>query len=90
MKVIGKDTTSSELKRQGAGEWTDWLLEGVQPLVLETTKALGPHSPTRSLLGKAITLMEQEAEFEPILCTPYPTESGKQLVYAGSNLSHCY
>ena len=72
MKVIGKDTTSSELKRQEAGEWTDWLLEGVQPFVLETTKALGPHSPTSSLLGKAVTLMEQEAEFEPILCTLAP------------------
>lgn len=31
----------------------------------------GPGSPHRpsSLLGKAVTLMEREAEFEPILCT---------------------
>lgn len=88
MKVNGKDTTSSELKGQEAGEWTGWLLKGVQPLVLEITKALGP--PASSLLGKAITFMEQKAESEPILCTLGSTEGGKQLVYTGSNLSHCY
>ena len=42
-----------------------WLLEGVQPLVLEITKALGP--PSCSLPGKAVTFTKQKAESEPIL-----------------------
>ena len=65
-----------------------WLLEAIQPLVLEITKALG--HPASSLPGKAVTFTEQKAESEPILCTLGSTEGGKQLVYTGSNLSHCY
>lgn len=53
-------------------------------------KGPGSSHPPSSLLGKAVTLTEREAEFEPILCTLGSTEGGKQLVYAGSSLSHCY
>ena len=42
-----------------------WLLEGVQPLVLEITKALGP--PSSSLPGPAVTFTRQKAESEHIL-----------------------
>lgn len=77
-----------ELKKRRLGNGQTGCWKGP---ALSSGDHKGPGSPTAQVAswGRPSALMEREAEFEPIL-HPGLHEGGKQLVYAGSSLSHCY